>query len=119
MNLEAFDFQPLRGGFLLVKIVVNAEPMFDAMGRSALARTSIVGANITIELAATALTPEQISISIYHEVLEAATVAALHPPGAVCDLNEGGFESAAHTAHTEIGPASPENLNRMLERFGF
>ena len=119
MNLEAFDFQPLRGGFLLVRVVVNVEPMFDAMGRSALARTSIVGANISIELSDTALTPEQISVSIYHEVLEAATVGAQHPPAAVCELNELGFESAAHEAHAKLGPASPENLNRMLEGFGF
>ncbi len=119
MSLEAFEYQPLRGGFLLIKIVINGEPMHDAIGRPALARTTIVGSNITIELAASASSPDGVSISIYHEVLEAATVAATNPPPDVCELNEAGFESAAINAHTIYGPATPASLNRMLEFFGF
>lgn len=119
MTLDVFDYQPLRGGFLLVKIAVTSEPMFDAIGRVALARTSIVGANITIELSADFAAPEQFSISIYHEVLEAATVGALNPPAAVCELNEAGFEAAAQHAHATLGEASPDTLNRMLAAFGF
>lgn len=119
MSLEAFEFQPLRGGFLLIKIVINAEPMHDAMGRVALARTTIIRRNITIELAASTSDADEISISIYHEVLESATVAALSPPAAVCELNEAGFEVAAKEAHALHGAATPETLNRMLESFGF
>lgn len=119
MSLEAFEFQPLRGGFLLIKIVVHDEPMHDAIGRVAVARSTIIGPNITIELAAFASSPEEVSISIYHEVLEAATVAAVAPPAAVCELNEAGFEAAAKDAHAAFGIATPETLNRMLESFGF
>ena len=52
-------------------------------------------------------------------VLEAAAVAAHHPPAAVCELNEAGFESAAWRMHAELGAADPVALNRMLELFGF
>ena len=119
MSLEAFEYQPLRGGFLLIKITINSEPMHDALGRIALARAPIVGANITIDLASSASSSDEVSISIYHEVLEAATVAAANPPPAVCELNEAGFETAAKHAHATYGPATPASLNRMLEFFGF
>ncbi len=119
MILDAFDYQPLRGGLLLVKITVNAEPMFDAIGRVALARTSIIGANITIELSSALADRGEVSISIYHEVLEAATVGAMNPPAAVCELNEAGFDASARNAHATLGEASPDTLNRMLADFGF
>lgn len=63
--------------------------------------------------------PEQISISIYHEVLEAAAVAAQHPPVAVSNLNEAGFEAAARSAQKRLGMATPDNLNQLLADFGF
>ena len=37
----------------------------------------------------------ELSISLYHEILEAATVASLHPPDSVMEFNEGDFERAA------------------------
>jgi hypothetical protein len=43
MNLDAFQQLPLRGGFLLLRVTMTSEPMVDAMGRLALAKTSIVG----------------------------------------------------------------------------
>jgi len=54
-----------------------------------------------------------------HEVLEAATVAAEHPPDAIVEFNECDFEQAAQAAHARLGPASPASLNRMLADFGF
>ncbi len=121
MNLDAFEYQPLRGGFLLVKVVVNTEPMFDAMGRGALARTSIIGANITIESNLQRLRSRRSRFPsrFITKCWRRATVGALNPPTAVCELNEAGFEAAALRAHAALGPASLENLNRMLEGFGF
>ena len=119
MTFDAFDYLPLRGGFLLLEISLREEPMFDAIGRPALAKTSIVGTNLKIELAASTSDPRQISISIYHEVLEAVAVAALSPPAAVCELNEAGFEAAALSAHERFGMATPDSLNQMLADFGF
>ena len=57
--------------------------------------------------------------ALYHELLEAMTVALEHPPSPMVMLNEAGFERAARQAYEEFGPASPENLDRMLQSFGF
>ena len=51
--------------------------------------------------------------------LEAATVAALSPPDAVLEFNEGHFEQAAQSAHERFGLASPRSLNLLLAEFGF
>ena len=65
------------------------------------------------------LSRRELSITLYHEVLEAATVASLHPPGSVMEFNEGDFERVARIMHTELGDVSPEKLNRMLQSHNF
>lgn len=57
-------------------------------------------------------------MSLYHEVLEAATVAAENPPESVMDFNEGDFEESARSAHARYGMASPRSVNEMFENFG-
>ena len=89
------------------------------MGRQALAKTHIIGATMEIELVSLALDPDELSISLYHEVLEAAAVASPSPPPSVWDLNEAGFEASAQEYHRRLGMASPNTLNQMLEEFGF
>lgn len=59
------------------------------------------------------------SATLYHETLEAASVASLDPPASVMEFNEGDFENAARAAHTRWGNASPANLNRLLQFYGF
>jgi hypothetical protein len=49
------------------------------------------------------LAEEEQSVTLYHEILEAAAVASPNPPTAVIDFNEGDFERAAHSAHKEFG----------------
>lgn len=119
MNFDNFNNLPLRGGFTLLRVSIADEPMVDAMGRLALATTHIIGYNLEIELGCSMPDPDEISISLYHEVLEAVTVAAISPPRSVWELNEAGFESAAREYHQRLGIASPDNLNQMLEDFGF
>ena len=119
MNLEEFRHLPLRGGFLLRRVAFTAEPMVDALERPALARTTIIGSNIEIEHCGINPDAGEISVSLYHEVLEGAAVAALHPPASVCELNEAGFEAAARECHHRLGTASPAALNQMLAEFGF
>jgi hypothetical protein len=60
-----------------------------------------------------------LSVTFYHEVLEAATVACSAPPASVIDFNEADFERTAYAMHEKFGPASPENLSRMLQFHGF
>ena len=119
MNLNAFQQLRLCSGFLLLRVRVNDEPMTDAIGRLALARTTIVGSTLDIELGSSNPDPTEISISLYHEVLEAAAVASLNPPASVCEMNERDFELAAQDCQRRFGMASPATLNQMLEEFGF
>jgi hypothetical protein len=84
----------------------------------AVARTHIIAKQFFVTIRPD-LSEQEISITIYHEILEAATVASLDPPKAVRDFNEGDFERAAYRAHNQFGQASPENLDRMLQFYGF
>jgi len=58
-------------------------------------------------------------VTLYHEILEAMTVACAHAPSSVKDFNEGDFERAGYEAHERLGPVTPESLNRMLQFYGF
>ena len=117
-NLAPFQNLQLRGGFALLETRLTAQPLLDPLERAATAHTIIRGNRFHILLRAD-LDERELSISLYHEVLEAATVAAERPPDAVVEFNEGDFEQAAQAAHTRLGPASPSALNRMLADFGF
>jgi hypothetical protein len=108
----------LHGGFIIKEVVLTPKPMIDALGREALAKTIIVGQEFKIFIRSE-LSPEELSVSLYHEVLEAATVASLQPPASVMDSNEGDFEAQAYEMQKRLGQASAENLNRMLQTFGF
>ena len=65
------------------------------------------------------LSDEELSVTIYHEILEAATVASIDPPEAVRSFNEGDFERAAYQVHEKFGEVSPANIDRMLQFHGF
>jgi hypothetical protein len=108
----------LLGGCVIVAIKFTREPFVDAMGREAIAQTSIIGKKLHIKIRAE-LSDEELSVTLYHEILEAATVAIPSPPDNVMEFNEGDFERAAREMHKTLGEASPENLNRMLQIYGF
>lgn len=118
VDFEAFSALRLRGGVILVRVALARAQMVDAIGRPALARTVIVGPRLYIQLSET-MSDEEISVSLYHEVLEGAMMAAERAPSPIEDFNEADFEAAAWRMHHRFGPATPETLNRMLEKFGF
>jgi hypothetical protein len=115
---DSFLNRRLGGGFFISEIELTHEPLEDAIGREAVARTRILGREFRLVILS-GLTDQELSITLYHEILEAATVASSHPPESVLDLNEAGFEAAARRAHQMWGAASVENLNRMLQFYGF
>ena len=90
----------------------------DAIGREALARTSIIGREFEITLCP-GLSGKELSVTLYHEVLEAAAVASDDPPESLIEFNEGDFDAAAYAAHDLFGPARPMALNLMLQSYGF
>jgi hypothetical protein len=118
LDLAPFQNLPLRGGFTLVEAHLSAVALLDPLERPATAQTIIRGLRFHILLRA-GLNDRDMSVSLYHEVLEAATLAAEDPPDVVAEYNEGAFETAAQAAHTKLGPASPQTLNEMLVEFGF
>ena len=65
------------------------------------------------------LSDKELSVTLYHEILEAACVAVADPPLAIMDFNEADFERAARKSHARWGNASWMNLNLMLQFHGF
>jgi len=118
LDLAPFQDLQLRGGFVIAEAHLTAQPLLDPLDRAASAQTIIRGNRFYIYLRAD-LDERELSVSLYHEVLEAATVAAEQPPEAVVEFNEGAFERAAQAVHARLGLASPETLNQMLAEFGF
>ena len=118
IDLSAFQNLPLRGDFTIVRLELTNEPIADAIGREARARTRIVGRGFDLLIRA-GLSQLELSVTLYHEILEAAKAAIENPPAAVRELNEGDFDRAAYQAHEQFGEVSPENLDRMLQLYGF
>ncbi|HEY5915257.1 MAG TPA: hypothetical protein VJA21_32080 [Verrucomicrobiae bacterium] len=118
LNLAQFRNIPLRGGFSIVEVRLTSRSLLDPLGRPAAAQTLIQGNQFHIVLRE-GMDEEEFSVSLYHEILEAATVAAENPPESVMEFNEGDFEESARSAHARYGMASATSLNEMLEYFGF
>ena len=118
LDLTPMQNLVLKGGFLIAEIRLTSQFLLDPLGRPATAQTLIRGSRFYISLRRD-LSETELSVSLYHEVLEAATVAADNPPQSVMEFNEGDFELAAQSAHARLGVASAESLNQMLVEFGF
>jgi hypothetical protein len=118
MDLDAFVGVQLRGGFRIADVEITDEELVDALGREAAAQTTIVGRDLCLLIRA-GLSETELSVTLYHEVLEAAVVACDVCPPTLVEFNEGDFEKAAQRMHQESGIATPRNLNRMLAQFGF
>ncbi|MCX6905569.1 MAG: hypothetical protein NTW03_19245 [Verrucomicrobia bacterium] len=118
IELAQFENVLLRGGFIVAHVRLVSEPFWDALGRPAAAETRISGRRFELLLRSDQ-SDEERSLSLYHEVLEAASVASPNPPASVIEFNEGDFERAARSIQAALGEATPENLNRMLQKFGF
>ncbi len=120
MVIDSREFLNVRlhGGFVIKEIEFTADPLVDALERDAIAQTRIIGREFRIQIRV-GLSDAELSVTLYHEVLEAATMGCWTPPESVLDLNEAGFERAAHEAHARWGNASPATLNLMLQSYGF
>jgi hypothetical protein len=118
IDAAAFKNLHLHGGFLIIEVEFTPEPIVDALEREAIAQTRVTGQQFHL-LIRDGLSQEELSLTLYHEILEAAAVASWMPPPAVVEFNEGDFEQAARAMHARFGLASPENLNRMLQFYGF
>ncbi len=101
--LQAFVGRAILGGFTIIRLELTGDSLVDAIGRQALAKTRITGKRIEI-LIRTPLSDEEFSITLYHQILEAMTVASEHPPSSVVMLNEADFEHARGVRMQSSGP---------------
>jgi hypothetical protein len=115
---SAFENLRLRDGFTIVRVEITNEPLIDALGREAIARTSIISHEFHIAIRS-GLSNEELSVTLFHEILEAMTVASDNPPTAVRIFNEGDFERAGYRAYNEFGEATPTAIDLMLQSYGF
>jgi hypothetical protein len=118
IDIGQFKNSQLHGGFTIREIALTQSSIVDAIGREAVAQTSAIARDFHLLIRA-GLSEEELSITLYHEILEAASVATTIPPADVIDFNEAGFEQAARNAHKRWGNASPANLNLLLQFHGF
>jgi hypothetical protein len=118
IDLKQFKNLQLHGGFVIKDIQLTDNPIVDAIGREAVAQTSAIVRDFRL-LIRSGLSEDELSITLYHEILEAASVATADPPADVIDFNEADFEQAAQNAHKRWGNASPANLNLLLQFHGF
>jgi hypothetical protein len=114
ININQFKNLRLHGGFIIKDIELTDEPIMDAIGREAIAQTSAIARELRLLIHA-GLSEGELSVTLYHEILEAASVAIANPPAGVMDFNEADFEQAARDAHERWGNASPANLNLLLQ----
>ena len=65
------------------------------------------------------LSSEEQLITIYHEVIEVASLQAKQPPPTGLDLSEQEIDLLAKMAHEQYGLATVETLNHLLRDLGF
>lgn len=102
IHAAIFKNTPLRGGFVIAGVEFTTDAIVDAVGRGSIAKTGIVGIKFDLLIRA-GLEEAELSVTLYHEILEAAAVASSDPPASVLDLNEADFERTAYAMHGEIG----------------
>ena len=114
IDIRQFKNLRLHSGFIIWEIELTDTPIMDAIGREAVAQTSAIAGTFSLCIRS-GLSDKELSITLYHEILEAASVAVADPPATVVDFNEAGFERAACEAHERWGNASPASLNLLLQ----
>ena len=92
------------GGFVIKEIKFTAEPLLDALAREATAQTRIVGRELRLLIRA-GLIEDELSITLYHEVLEAAAVGSMNPR-IVCWILTRRPSSKLHARPMHVGAAS-------------
>lgn len=114
IDIRQFKNLRLHGGFIIKDIALTDDPIVDALGREAIGQTRTIAREFRLVIRSN-LRERELSITLYHEVLEAASVAIAKPPAGVMDFNEADFERAARDAHERWGDASPANLDLLLQ----
>jgi hypothetical protein len=120
LSLSSFQNAKLRGGTRLESVSVSEGLLVDVSGGPALGHTSVnLGTGAMQVRLAPGLSPSEQSITLYHEVIEASSLRAKEPPPMVLDLSEEEIDLLAKMAYEQLGTATVENLNQILDILGF
>jgi len=68
IDVDLFRNVRLQGGFTIARIAITEEPLVDAIGREAIARTRVRGRNFDLLIRA-GLSRRELSVTLYHEIL--------------------------------------------------
>jgi len=82
LDLRQFKNLRLHGGFTIQGIELTKAPIVDAIGREAIAQTSGIAHEFRLLIRA-GLSESELSVTLYHEILEAASVSTASPPASV------------------------------------
>lgn len=118
IHLEPFKRFRLHGGFVVQDVETVPGLIVDAVGREASAHTRVQGQSFHL-LMRSGMNDGEMSVTLYHEILEAAAVAVDYTPAGVEDFCEADFVQAGYEAFKRWGDVSPENLSLMLIFHGF
>lgn len=119
LNIEAFSGRTLHSG-IQIESVKTTHELTDVLGRPATGFTSRVGKSLQIILLE-GLSPDEQSVTMYHEIIEAAMGAHFpdRVPVALQELNEAQIDALAQSFHTRLGPVNVRTANQMLRELGF
>ena len=119
----SFRDAKLPGGVSIESVEVSETPLTDVSGGLAYGGTSMnVGTGAMEIRLSPGLTATEQSVTLYHEVLEAASMQADYRgtlPVFLADLSEAELDMLAQIAHEQFGPASVETLTQFLHAVGF
>ncbi len=118
MNPSEFNNLFLVTGHTIISLELSNEPITDARGNEALGWTQTIGREMRIQILAE-LDEKEISVTLYHEVLEAVLLSCRHPPNSMVKFCESDFDLTAYAMYEKIGAATPNNINHMLQILGF
>ena len=121
-KLESFQNARLPGGVSIESVEVSPKPLVDVSGGPATGGTSMnVGTGAMQIRLSSGLNAAEQSVTLYHEVLESASMQAFYRkslPPFLADLSEAELDMLAQMAHEQFGPASVENLIKFLDSVG-
>jgi hypothetical protein len=123
IDLESFKNAKLPGGFSIESVEMAPRSLVDVSGGPAYGGTSMnVGTGAMQIRLSPGLTATEQSVTLYHEVLESASMQAYYRgtlPAFLADLSETELDILAKMAHEQFGPTSVESLTQFLRAVGF
>jgi hypothetical protein len=118
-NLGSYQNQKVADNASIKSVAISPTPVTDYAGKPVFAKTSMTAGGMTITLTP-GMNPQDQSVTMYHEVAEAV---ALEQPEAnlpmfLQNLSDNDYTVLGELAFEQYGPATPDNISRLLREIG-